>query len=276
MAEKAAPTNVELYTDAAYYTITARGKDKAGNLSEPLTSMIVRDNSDLSVGVPAVPATIEETPFLASAFLSDDLSIRDYYWTAQLPTISGLGAVSVRLATMPTPVDEFGADPTTHTNFPVNTMVHAVLAVQQVSDGGDVPEVFDANDVLRGVTLLARDQTDPDAADDVYQDGETTIINVVVEKGISIESPAGTDGTPDLALFGGSVLSELITACLMQKRRSALRALRMTPRVPRTAHLAQGAAPLWKRLPRVHRQHSITHSPAWISTIDRRVVVISG
>ena len=90
------------------------------------------------MGVPAVPATIEETPFLASAFLSDDLSIRDYYWTAQLPAVSGFttDVVSVRLATMPTPVDEFGADPTTHTNFPVNTMVHAVLAVQAVSNDG--------------------------------------------------------------------------------------------------------------------------------------------
>ena len=67
-----------------------------------------------------------------ASFLNDDLSIRDYYVTANFGDIK-LGVVH------PTRVDDFDADPLTYRNEPVSATVSTYTVVQSVDDRMVVP-----------------------------------------------------------------------------------------------------------------------------------------
>ena len=124
---------------------------------------MVRDDDAVVVTAPAVPVVITGA-FLASAFLSDDLSIQDYYWTAGftelvVPSIFAVGdPTTIRLDADPTAVDGFNVDPLTHTNFAVNKTVDTYLGLQTTT--GLVPDAYGAGDnPLSSTELFARDQT---------------------------------------------------------------------------------------------------------------------
>jgi hypothetical protein len=112
----------------------------------------------VTVTNPAVPVTITGA-FTASSFLNDDLSIRDYFWTAGFTT--GLVSVTtLTLATAPTVVDIFNAPTLTNTNFAVNTTINTFLGLQ--GSPGNVPAAYVAgSNPLSSVNLFARDQTQP-------------------------------------------------------------------------------------------------------------------
>ncbi len=150
--------NLADLTDAAYYTLTASAVDKAGNSSEPISRTVVRDNMGATVGSPSIPATINTNSFAASAFLSDDLSIRDYYWTVGFSaTVAGITSPMVRLGSAHTVVDEFNADDLTHTNYVVNTPITTVLRLQAATNADGAVASTATN--LNSVNLKARDQT---------------------------------------------------------------------------------------------------------------------
>ena len=133
-------TGVAVLATAAYYTLWATSHDAAGNSSAEIFRVVVRDNVAVTVTTPGVPVTITGS-FSANAFLNDDLSVRDYYWTA---TIGGLTVVpTIRLAAAPTVVDVYDSPTFSLTNVPVSTTVNTFLELQPppptVYAGGDIP-----------------------------------------------------------------------------------------------------------------------------------------
>ena len=104
------------HTEAAYFGGHGVAQDAAGNVSPEIWRFVVRDDDAVVVTAPAVPVVITGA-FLASAFLSDDLSIQDYYWTAGftelvVPSIFAVGdPTTIRLDADPTAVDGFNVDP---------------------------------------------------------------------------------------------------------------------------------------------------------------------
>ena len=112
----------------AYYTLRATALDKAGNYSEPLSHTFVFDAEVATATAPAAPRIEAGEAFEVASFLNDDLSIRDYYVTANFGDIK-LGVVH------PTAVDAFDADPLTYRNEGVSATVSTYTVVQSVNAG---------------------------------------------------------------------------------------------------------------------------------------------
>jgi Bacterial Ig-like domain (group 2) len=145
-------------TIAGYYTFDATAFDAAGN-STPIPAgarVIVYDNTPVTATAPAVPVTITGA-FSAAAFLNDDLSIRDYYWTAGFGTAL-VAPATITLAAAPTVVDAFNAATLSNTNVGINTSINTFLGLQ---DGTTTPPTAYAagSNPLNAVNLFARDQT---------------------------------------------------------------------------------------------------------------------
>lgn len=139
--------------NAAYWTVTALAQDAAGNQSAPITRVVAGDNSPAVATAPAVPATITGA-FSAAAFLNDNLSLRDYFFTVSW----GGGPGNVTLAAAPTVIDAYNSATLTNTNFPLNASINTYLALQDgtgASPAAYVPGAFPLNNL----NLFARDQT---------------------------------------------------------------------------------------------------------------------
>ncbi|MGH7559455.1 MAG: beta strand repeat-containing protein, partial [Gemmatimonadales bacterium] len=177
-----ATTGVADEVTAAYYTGTFLSQDAAGNQSATLTRVVVRDNVPVAVTNPAVPLTITGA-FTASAFLNDDLSIRDYYWTAGFGTAL-IAPTTITLATAPTVVDAFNAATLTNTNFAINTSINTFLGLQGAPGG--VPAAYVAgSNPLNAVNLFARDQTQP-----AYSTAGSPVAPTAPAAGIAITNAA--------------------------------------------------------------------------------------
>ena len=139
-----------------YYSYSSLAQDAAGNQTAPVSRVVVRDNVPVTATAPAVPVTITGA-FTASSFLNDDLSIRDYFWTAGYTTAL-ITPATITLASAPTAVDAYNSATLTNTNFAVNTSVNTFLGLQ---DGtGAAPAAYAAgSNPLGSVNLFARDQT---------------------------------------------------------------------------------------------------------------------
>ena len=113
-----APTN-------AYYTLWGTARDKAGNSSETVSHTFVVDAARPQTATPlAAPGSIDAGEvFQIASFLNDDLSIRDYYVTANFAGDIELGFVH------PTVVDAFDADPLTYRNVTVAVDVETYAGV---------------------------------------------------------------------------------------------------------------------------------------------------
>ena len=173
----------------AYYTFTALAQDAAGNQSATVTRVVVRDNTPVAVTNPAIPLSITGA-FTASAFLNDDLSIRDYFWTAGYTT-GLLSVTTLTLASAPTVVDAFNAPVLTNINFAINTPINTFLGLQ--GSPGNVPAAYVAgSNPLSSVNLFARDQTQP-----AYTGGSSPVAPTAPAAGIDISSvtPAWTFNT---------------------------------------------------------------------------------
>lgn len=143
---------------AGYYTYDATAVDAAGNSTviPAGARVIVYDNTMATATAPAVPVTITGA-FNAAAFLNDNLSIRDYYWTSEYTTAL-ISPVTITLAAAPTPVDAFNAATLSTTNVGINTNINTFLGLQ---DGTTVPPTAYAGGAhpLSAVNLFVRDQT---------------------------------------------------------------------------------------------------------------------
>ena len=155
-------TDVTLGTGAtaAYYRLRARAQDKAGNRSYTLRHTFVHDGARAVATAPAVSGAVEagET-FAAASLLNDDLSIRDYYMTADFGDVLSLGAGG------PVGVDGFNSLELTNLDYMARVMVDAYAGLQSRVGG--------AVQALDGASVYVRDQTQED-----YGEGETTRIAV--------------------------------------------------------------------------------------------------
>ena len=78
---------------AGYYRLNATTRDKAGNRSNTLRHTFVYDGTPAVATAPAVPGAVEAgESFGAISILADNLSIRDYYMTADFGNLLSLGA----------------------------------------------------------------------------------------------------------------------------------------------------------------------------------------
>ena len=154
----------------AYYTLTGSAVDQAGNFAMPVSHTFAFDQAPATATPPAAPGSLEAgESFEIASFLNDDLSIRDYYVTANFPTVGGVtGEISLGIVA-PTMVDAFNADMLTHRNFSVTTDVDTYAGLQGGTGAGtdDDPLVPTAEVMeLATVGVAVRDQTDSDGTDD--------------------------------------------------------------------------------------------------------------
>ena len=142
----------------AYYTLSGTARDKAGN-SSGMTHTFVFDGMVATATMPAAPGALKGgESFQVASFLNDDLSIRDYYVTADFPAVGN--GTAIRLGVVaPTAVDAFDADPLTRRNYSVTTDVSTYAGLQEDAMDTDVT-------TLTTVTVAVRDQADSDGADD--------------------------------------------------------------------------------------------------------------
>ena len=128
----------------AYYTVSGAARDKAGNHSAVASHTFVFDAAAATATTPAAPGDIDAgEAFQIATFLNDDLSIRDYYVTANFAGDIELGVVH------PTVVDAFDADPLTNRNHTVTVDVETYAGV--TTDPGT------ASTATTGVTIAVRD-----------------------------------------------------------------------------------------------------------------------
>ena len=129
----------------AYYTLWGTARDKAGNSSETVSHTFVFDADPATATALAAPGSIDAgEAFQIASFLNDNLSLRDYYVTANFAGDIELGFVH------PTAVDAFDADPLTYRNQTITVDVETYAGV--TTDPGT------AAIALEGVTVAVRDQ----------------------------------------------------------------------------------------------------------------------
>ena len=150
-------TTVSAQAIAGYYTFNGTARDAAGNSTAVAAPrVIVYDATPAAATAPAVPVTITGI-FTAASFLNDNLSIRDYYWTAGFSTAL-IAPVTITLASAPTAVDAFDAPVLSNTNFAINTQINTFLGLQNGTT--TPPTAYAANsNPLNAVNLFVRDQT---------------------------------------------------------------------------------------------------------------------
>ena len=154
---------------AGYYRINGTTRDKAGNRSNTLRHTFVYDGSPAVATAPAVLGAVEAgEPFVAISNLNDNLSIRDYYMTADFGNLLSLGAGG------PVGVDRFNVLELTHLNHAARARVGAYAGLQSTVGG--------AVQVLDGVSVYVRDQ-----AQESYGEGEKTGVTVT-------DAPDGDEG----------------------------------------------------------------------------------
>ena len=145
----------------AYYTLSGTAQDKGGNRSGTIRHTFVYDGGTgaaASATDPAIPGSIEAgEPFSGASFLNDNLSIRDYFWTADFADVVSIGVGTLVV------VDAFNASSLTYRNHTVSATVDTYAAVQADAARGTIQRID-------GVTVAVRDQ-----AQDAYTRANTDI-----------------------------------------------------------------------------------------------------
>ena len=162
----------------AFYTLSGMAQDQAGNRSAAISHTFVYDADIATATAPAVPGVIEAgKPFDGASYLNDNLSIRDYYGSADFGDVLNLGIGA------PVAVDEFNASMLRNRNHPVSATVNTYAALQS-QVGGNLT-------TLSGVTVAVRDQTG------AYADESTTF--TVTDAPEADDASATGDFTTDWA-----------------------------------------------------------------------------
>ena len=156
------------------YMLDASVQDKAGNSASADPIAFVYDNEAARTTAPAVQGEITAGErFQMVASLNDNLSIRDYYVTVNFGDDIELGVG------LPVPVDAIDADPRMNRNltvivpaigFGTPTPIMAPYAGTQSALGGSDIQV------ISGVTVGVRDQTQPMYSGSTAADVQTTVM----------------------------------------------------------------------------------------------------
>ena len=155
-------------TSHAYYTLSGSAVDQAGNFATPVSHTFVFDATVATATAPAAPGSLEAgESFEIASFLNDDLSIRDYYVTANFPDVGSITPIRLGIVA-PTPVDMFNAAMLTHRNFSVTTDVDTYAGLQENQAATDVLE-------LASVGVAVRDQADSDGTNDATNSAALTV-----------------------------------------------------------------------------------------------------
>ena len=160
-------------TNPAYYTLTAVGRDKAGNYSEPVSRVALHDDGKPAVSL--IGGTYDATKAVHNLIINvtDNFSIRDYYVALQFPGNTLLpdnsastptSITTIRLMN-PIAVDGYNSDELTK-SADAGGAYNAFVALQGTDVTGSDPEVhgladfteFTADDD-RAVAVYARDQS---------------------------------------------------------------------------------------------------------------------
>ena len=173
----------------AYYTVRAAALDQAGNFSAPLSHTFVFDGEIATATAPAAPRIDAGETFQVASFLNDDLSIRDYYVTANFDLG---GAIRLGVVT-PTVVDAFDADPLTTRNVPVSATVDTYTGLQADAAATTVT-------TLTGVSVAVRDQADSDGTND----GTPATTTIAVADAGDVEDGFDADEDPFTVVFTSS------------------------------------------------------------------------
>ena len=162
----------------AYYTVRGAALDKAGNHSVPLSHTFVFDDEIATSTAPAAPRIEAGEVFDVASFLNDNLSIRDYYVTANFAAV-GSGAIELGVVP-PTAVDAFDADPLTYRNKTVSATVDTYMGLQENPAATTVT-------TLTGVSVAVRDQADSDGTNDGTPGTTTFTVAETVDDGFENE-----------------------------------------------------------------------------------------
>ena len=158
----------------AYYTLSGAALDQAGNVSPIETHTFVFDATPATATAPAAPGALEAgESFQIASFLNDDLSIRDYYVTANFPDVGAITPVRLGIVA-PTEVDAFDADPLTHRNFSVTANIDTYAGLQGLataSSGAPTADVLE----LATAGVAVRDQADSDGTNDLTNSPGLTV-----------------------------------------------------------------------------------------------------
>ncbi|MDE2751441.1 MAG: Ig-like domain-containing protein, partial [Gemmatimonadota bacterium] len=178
----------------AYYTVSGRSRDKAGNYSAMASHTFVFDTgSPATATAPAAPGSIDAGEvFQIASFLNDDLSIRDYYVTANFAGDIALGIVS------PTVVDAFDAEPLTHRNHTVTVDVETYAGI--------TTDPSTASTATTGVTIAVRDQAQQS---DTPADRHTAVTAT-----LTVGAPGASDDFTDNF---SAALSAIDAVCVAEK-----------------------------------------------------------
>ena len=185
----------------AYYTLWGTARDKAGNRSETVSHTFVVDQDPATATALAAPGSIDAGEvFQIASFLNDNLSLRDYYVTANFAGDIELGFVH------PTAVDAFDADPLTYRNQTITVDVETYAGVT-TDPGTDAV-------ALAGVTVAVRDQA---------QQGQTP--HTEVTGTFAVGDPAADDNFDDDFMAALSAIDAVCVAddeddCAMANRES--------------------------------------------------------
>ena len=172
----------------AYYTLWGTARDKAGNRSETVSHTFVLDQDPATATALAAPGSIDAgEAFQIASFLNDNLSLRDYYVTANFAGDIELGFVH------PTAVDAFDADPLTYRNQTITVDVETYAGV--TIDPGT------AAAALTGVTVAVRDQA---------QEGQTP--HTEVTGTFAVGDPAADDNFDDDFMAAFSAIDAVCVA----------------------------------------------------------------
>lgn len=152
-------------TSGAYWSVAALAQDAAGNRSATLTRTVAGDGTVAIVTAASVPASITGS-FATSALLSDNLDLRDNYFTAAyggglLAGVPyGLAVTTFTTTATATAINGYNATPLINTNHPVSATINVPLILQAVT-GVNAPVAYAAiaANAVTGVNLFARDQT---------------------------------------------------------------------------------------------------------------------
>ena len=162
-------------TSHAYYTLWGAALDQAGNHSMVAGHTFVFDADTATVTAPAAPGSLEAgESFEVASFLNDDLSIRDYYVTADFPDVGSIDGISLGVVP-PTPVDAFDAGMLTRRNYSVTADIETYAGLQGAAGQDGAPEAGVSE--LETVTVAVRDQAQQggDAALSEVSSAELTV-----------------------------------------------------------------------------------------------------
>ena len=168
--------------EIGFYTFTAQGRDKAGNVSEEIARVVLNDTEDPSVGITArVPGAGTDGAFDVTVLMADNLSLRDIRGDGSYDA-AGTTNYTIRLVPQ-TSIDPF--------NSPALTQEH----ILQLSDVAPLLKLYNAS----GFDYETFDPTSDDTVEEVTLVSGVTASDLA-EVSVRLRDQAGRAATDDASI----------------------------------------------------------------------------